>query len=225
MKELVKLISHDLKYEKKFLVNMIIVAIVSIACSIISIGNFSLSIFLMPYLEVMLIVFFIYDIVIFCKNLSKESGNFLFLAPIKGKQYILATYIEYLLRTIILNLIVIGSVFLFNNNALNVKVYIITGIATMFGLLICLIFITCGIVICSSFISINGLNIACCIVFPMIIFSVIGLFQKIFMYIPYIYLNVNGIEVNLCFSILSLAFIVYLILFSAKLIDKKLDIN
>ncbi len=167
---------------------------------------------------------FVWQIVRFQTQISKEKGKLLFTFPIKSHEFMLAKIIEFIIIQGIVVLITNLAALALGNNLMGL--INLSSTAVMYGTVIAYIMIISFMVICSSYIKNTALSIITVIIGGGIIQGIIEWIIKIVTNLfPYIYLRIGSrIEIDLLYSLLSFAWIIFIVYLAIYHLDKKLDI-
>ncbi|MEG0307468.1 MAG: hypothetical protein RR636_05955 [Clostridium sp.] len=225
MKNIINIIMYSFRSLR---LTYIIEAIILIICisSNFFIYKFTLGLDLISTVSIALIINFVSHVIIFSRQLSKESGRLLFLTPIKGIEFILGNFLELLL----VNFFVVASTYILviiNSNVFTsiwVWVYSSVFIELMIGYLI----ITALIAIFSCYIRRTVLCIFAVICSCALINIIYDFLSKVLLYLlPYLYVSIGRlgfIEIDIFSVILDTIALIALQFVAAYMIDKKLDI-
>lgn len=167
---------------------------------------------------------FIWSLVRFQTQISKEKGKLLFTLPIKSHEFIIAKIIEFILIQGIIVFITMLMT-LISGNSLRDLVNL-SSTAVMYGTIIAYIIIISFMVIFSSYIKNTALCILVVIIGGSIIQGIVeGIIKAITNFLPYIYMKIGTfIEIDLLHSLLSLSWIIFIVYLAIYHLDKKLDI-
>ncbi|MFU7516982.1 hypothetical protein [Clostridium sp. HCS.1] len=167
---------------------------------------------------------FIWSLVRFQTQISKEKGKLLFTLPIKSHEFIIAKIIEFILIQGIIVFITMLMT-LISGNSLRDLVNL-SSIAVMYGTIIAYIIIISFMVIFSSYIKNTALYILSVVIGGSIIQGIVeGIIKTITNFLPYIYMKIGTfIEIDLVHSLLSLSWIIFIVYLAIYHLDKKLDI-
>lgn len=167
---------------------------------------------------------FIWSLVRFQTQISKEKGKLLFTLPIKSHEFIMAKIIEFILIQGIIVFITMLMT-LISGNSLRDLVNL-SSTAVMYGTIIAYIIIISFMVIFSSYIKNTALCILVVIIGGSIIQGIVeGIIKAITNFLPYIYMKIGTfIEIDLVHSLLSLSWIIFIVYLAIYHLDKKLDI-
>lgn len=167
---------------------------------------------------------FIWSLVRFQTQISKEKGKLLFTLPIKSHEFIIAKIIEFILIQGIIVFITMLMT-LISGNSLRDLVNL-SSIAVMYGTIIAYIIIISFMVIFSSYIKNTALYILAVVIGGSIIQGIVeGIIKTITNFLPYIYMKIGTfIEIDLVHSLLSLSWIIFIVYLAIYHLDKKLDI-
>ena len=167
---------------------------------------------------------FIWSLVRFQTQISKEKGKLLFTLPIKSHEFIIAKIIEFILIQGIIVFITMLMT-LISGNSLRDLVNL-SSIAVMYGTIIAYIIIISFMVIFSSYIKNTALYILSVVIGGSIIQGIVeGIIKTITNFLPYIYMKIGTfIEIDLVHSLLSLSWIIFIVYLAIYHLDKELDI-
>ncbi|MDU5107710.1 hypothetical protein [Clostridium sp.] len=167
---------------------------------------------------------FIWSLVRFQTQISKEKGKLLFTLPIKSHEFIIAKIIEFILIQGIIVFITMLMT-LISGNSLRDLVNL-SSIAVMYGTIIAYIIIISFMVIFLSYIKNTALYILAVVIGGSIIQGIVeGIIKTITNFLPYIYMKIGTfIEIDLVHSLLSLSWIIFIVYLAIYHLDKKLDI-
>ncbi|MCF0148818.1 MAG: hypothetical protein HUJ77_10540 [Clostridium sp.] len=167
---------------------------------------------------------FVWQIVRFQTQISKEKGKLLFTFPIKSNEFMIAKIIEFIIIQGIIVLIT-NLVSLISGNSLGGLVNL-SSTAVMYGTVIAYIIIISFMVICSSYIYNTALAILTVIIGGSIVQGIVeGIIKIVTNLLPYIYMRIGArIEIDLLYSLLSLAWVIFIVYLAIYHLDKKLDI-
>ncbi|MBU5317477.1 hypothetical protein KQI30_14575 [Clostridium bornimense] len=169
-------------------------------------------------------VAFIFFIIQFCNEISKTQGRLLFMAPFKAWEFLTAKYILHTVVQIIL--VTSTSLIAFIGNVELKSEIIITGQSLLGSFAIMYIFICSLIIIYGSYVSNNGIVTVLVILTSIILPTIVGWgVEKIIDFLPYIYLKIGSVEIDLLVIAAAIMVIVSLMVVSTKLLKSKLDIN
>lgn len=167
---------------------------------------------------------FIVGIIIFSTQISKDHGRLLFLAPIKGMEFIIGNF----LQLVIVNLgVLIISILtlLINTGSINSDI-VLMNVIVAGSLMLAYLIITSLIAIFGSYIN-NTFLVVMAVIFGSMIGDVIYelITSFILSVMPYVYMTIdNIIEIDLISVLFAVLTIVSLQVIAGKHIDKKLDI-
>lgn len=225
MKNILGVMKHTFKTLRiTYIVEAVILVLAFFSSSFFS--RFTLGLDLVPAVAIILTINFIAHLIVFSLQISKEHGNLLFLAPMKGIEFIIGHFLELILvdSFVVLFTCIMGSL-----NAHSVaSMLIVASLGILIGLLSAHLIISGAIVIVGTYIRSTGLC-----VLGVIIACGIGngiydwLNRTIISFLPYFYLSIGRlglIEIDIFSSILDLIALIVLQLVAAHMIDKKLDI-
>lgn len=176
-----------------------------------------------PVISVTLIISLISAIVKFMKSISSEEGRLLFLAPIKGWEFLAAKYIGFLIDgTVLILLSIVGAAI----SGGELSMLSVTAISILCFSLILLILITTLTIIYKSYFNSTGICIILTVITMGILGGAISILQLIcYIALPSLYLIVGEVlEINLFNSFINIVIFSGLIYLSIKCIDEKLDI-
>lgn len=188
-----------------------------IAAQIISVLNVS-------FIAAFLSVTFIWSIIRFKSQISKEKGKLIFTFPIKAYEFMIAKIIEFIIiQGIIVFLANIVSL-ISGNDFMNL--ISTTSTAVMVGTTVAYITIICFITIFSSYIKNTGLCVLAVIfgggIIQVFIESVI---DGIVSFFPYIYIKFGTLfSIDIIYSVINLFWLAFIVWVSIYHLDKKLDI-
>ena len=188
-----------------------------IAAQIISVLN-------MSFIVTFLAATFIWSIIRFKSQISKEKGRLIFTSPIKSHEFMIAKIIEFIIiQGIIVFLANIVSL-ISRNDFMNL--ISTTSIAVMIGTTVGYITIICFITIFLSYIKNTALCVLAVIfgvgIIQVLIESVINVIVSFF---PYIYIKFGTFfSIDIIYSVINLIWLVFLVWLSIYHLDKKLDI-
>lgn len=178
---------------------------------------------ILPTVAVMIVVNFVIAIVKFSMQLSTEEGRLLHLVPMKGWQFIIAKYLEFIIIQLVVVILGIVSCIILRGGATEV---FITGIAEAFGMLVAYMMITAFIIITASYFE----KVWICIIATIagcMLYNFGGFIIEILVFnnIPSVYVVINEyIRISIIDSAAAIVCFVGLIAIAAHHFDKKLDI-
>ena len=176
-----------------------------------------------PVISVILLISLISAIVKFMKSISSEEGRLLFLAPIKGWEFLIGKYVGFIIEGIILVLLtIIGTAI----SGGEIGMLSITSISILWGFLVLLILITTLTIIYKSYFNSTGICILLTVITMAIFGGIISILELIcYIALPSVYLIIGDfLEINLFNTFVYIVIFVGLIYMSINHIDKKLDI-
>lgn len=223
MMNIKNIIKYNFKEQKNlFIIEGSIILIFTILAFILP-RWFALSVIMIPAVSTILTVNFIISIIRFTQGISGDEGRRLFLAPIKGWQYMFAKSLEYIIiQVLVIIMCYIGTIISGNSGSL----VAVVGVSTGLGLTIAYIFIITFIPIVSSYFRKNFTRVFMTIV-AFLIYGILTFVMEVLTYsfLPYVYMQIgNFIEINLIstlFNLVSFGAIIWLAVYH---IDNKLDI-
>lgn len=223
MKNTINIIKYNLREQKNLFIIEGSILLLFTILSLVAPSWFSLSILMVTAVSTILTVNFIIGIIRFAKGISAEEGRVLFLAPIKGWQYLLAKNLENLIiQSAIVLLAYICTIISGDGGSL----VGIVGLSTGFGLTISYIFITSFMPIVSSYFRKTFVRVIITII-AFIIYGIFGLIIEILTYelLPYVYMIIGDfVEINLLSTVFNLIGFGAIIWIAIYHIDNKLDI-
>lgn len=188
-----------------------------VAAQIISVLN-------VGFIATFLSVTFIWSIIRFKTQISKEKGKLIFTFPVKSHEFMITKIIEFIIiQGIIVFLANIVSL-ISRNDFMNL--ISTTSTAVMVGTTVAYITIICFITIFLSYIKNTGLCVLAVIFGGGIIQVFIeSLIDGIVSFFPYIYIKFGTfISIDIMYSIINLIWLAFLVWLSIYHLDKKLDI-
>lgn len=205
----------------------IIALIVIGSLSCINIAGFSLIVVVIPLVGVALLINFIDSIVYFAKSFNKENARWEFLFPIKGVEYLLAKYIEFVIFQFGFTTIVVLIIFASNGLVLEVENVALICYAIAFAMTSGYIVVTSVISIVSSYAHKVALRLIISIIGIILFSAIADFFENIVNWIfPYLYVNINGtITIGIFETIISIALTIGLVIVAVKHIDSSLEIK
>lgn len=166
---------------------------------------------------------FVAHIILFAKQLSKDNGNLLFLAPIKGIEFIVGNLFE----MAIINLVVVAIMSIINYKGLNFGI-LVTNISISIEFISIYLVITALIGIIAPYIRNKFLSVITIIILSSVGSGIYNSFIWIVSKVtPYVYMTIgknNTIEIDLIEVAIGIVAIIFLQILAARSIDKKLDI-
>ncbi len=225
MKNIIGVMKHTFKTLRiTYIIETVILALSFFSSNFLS--RYTLGLDLVPTVAIILTINFIAHLIVFSLQLSKDHGNLLFLAPIKGIEFILGHFLELLLidSFAILFAAVVGSI----NAHSFASMLIFSSLGILIGMLSAHLIITGAIAIVGSYIRSTGLCVLGVILACGIGNGIYDWFNKaIISFLPYFYMNIGRlglIEIDIFSALLDLIVLIGLQLVAAHMIDKKLDI-
>lgn len=167
---------------------------------------------------------FIVGIIIFSTQISKDHGRLLFLAPIKGMEFIIGNFLQLVLVNLGVLIISILTL-LINTGSINSDI-VLMNVIVAGSLMLAYLIITSLIAIFGSYIN-NTFLVVMAVIFGSMIGNVIYelITSFILSVMPYVYMTIdNIIEIDLISVLFAVLTIVSLQVIAGKHIDKKLDI-
>lgn len=165
-----------------------------------------------------------------CNEIGKEEGRLLFLAPIRGIEYVMAQYLKFTVNTMGGVLVIIIICLLNGLDKEQLKVYAVVG-TLIYILTFCLFaIITSMVLIVRSYVKTTSLCVVAivigCSVYQAIIEILRYSFEKIGLTV-YMYIENSGqtIEIELISLVIRIALIICLVVVGIKHFDKKLEIS
>lgn len=217
------IIKYNLKEQKNlFIIEGSVILIFTIVAFVLP-RWFSLSVMMIPAVSTILTVNFIIGIIRFTQGISGDEGRRLFLAPIKGWQYMLAKCLEYIVIQVLVIIICYIATIISGNSG---SLVAIVGLSTGFGLTIAYIFIIAFIPIVSSYFRNNFVRVLM-IIAAFVIYGVFSFIIEILTYntLPYVFMEIgNFMEINLISTLFNFASFGAIIWSAIYHIDNKLDI-
>lgn len=223
MKNIKNILWFSLRSYKTFY-GILLSILVALSVLDIFILNCSIGADLISFMSIITIVAFIFLIIQFCNEISKEQGRLLFMTPIKAWEFLSAKYI---LHTGVQIIIVAStSLVAFIGNVTLKNEIFITGLSLLGSFTIIYIIICSFIIIYGSFISNVGIIITLVTITSIILPALVGSIVEILLYfLPYFYLRIGIFEIDILFTIIMIALFGSMIYISNRLLDTKLDIN
>lgn len=222
MDSTINIIKYNLKEQKNIFIIESTILLVFTILSFIVPNWVTVSVFMIPSISTMLAVNFIIGIIRYSRCISSEEGRILFLAPIKGWEYMLAKNLEFIvIQLSVIVLACLGTAL----SGTSVTLVGIVGISTGFGLTIAFILITAFIPIVSSYVHLTLLKVVMTII-ALIVYSIWTIIIEVLAYLmPYIYMEIgNFTRINLISALINLISFSVIIWISIYHIDNKLDI-
>lgn len=218
-------IYHTSKSKIFYIIGLVILCFTSIGSfTRIPIVSEILSLMNTAFVGTFLAINFIWSIVRFQMQISKEKGKLLFTLPIKSHEFIIAKIIEFIIIqggvVLIANVLSLTS----RNNFRDFAK--IASMGAMYGTIVAYIIIISFIVIFSSYINNTGLCILAVILGGGIIHSVVeGIIRRVTNFLPYIYMTIGTFtEIDIIYSVLNLIWIVFIVWLGIYHLDRELDI-
>lgn len=167
---------------------------------------------------------FVWQIVRFQTQISKEKGKLLFTFPIKSNEFMLAKIIEFIIIQGIIVLITNLAALASGNGLMGL--INLSSTAVMYGTIIGFIIIISFMVICSSYIYNTALSVIAVLIGGGIVQGIVQwIIKSVTNLLPYIYIRIgNSIEIDLLYSLLSFAWIIFIVYIAIYHLDRKLDI-
>lgn len=222
MKSAVNIIKYNLREQRNlFIIEGSILVILTILSLVIP-SWVSVPVFIIPTISTMLAVNFIISIIKFAQGISSDEGRVLFLAPIKGWQYLFAKNLEFIItQASVILLGYIGTLVSSEGSSL----VAIVGLSTGFGLTIAYVLITAFIPIVASYFRKTFVRVVMTII-AFVVYSIFGFIIEIVSYfLPYVYMSIGDFtEINLVGILLNLISFGIVIWLAIYHIDNKLDI-
>lgn len=227
MRNIVNIIKFNLKAQKTlFIIEVSIILFLTLMglktwFFDIGIGKGVTSI--LPAVSVMIVVNFIIAIVKFSLQISNDEGRIIQLVPVKGWEFLIAKYIEFVIIQIGLVILGILACFILRGGS---TIVFISSVSETFGLLIAYMMITAFIIISASYFEKTGVCVLTTILGCLIYNLALFILQVIItIFIPSIDLVINDfIRVGVIDTILSVGCFGGLMALSVYHFDKKLDI-
>lgn len=176
-----------------------------------------------PIICVILLVNLISSIVKFMKCISTEEGRLLFMAPIKGWEFLCAKYMEFFIEGLLLIIITaIGTLI----SGGKITLLMMSSLSIIKGFLIFFILVTTLEIVFKSYFSNNGVCIILTTVSMALFGGMLSILQLIhYIALPSIYIIIGEtIELNLFnvfVEIIAFGILIYMAVYH---VDKKLDI-
>ena len=188
-----------------------------IAAQIISVLNVS-------FIVTFMVITFIWSIIRFKSQISKEKGRLIFTFPIKSHEFMIAKIIEFIIIQVIIVFLANIVSLISRNDFMNLISK--TSMAVMLGTTVAYITIICFITIFLSYIKNTGLCVLAVIfgggIIQTIIESVIDGIVSVF---PYIYIKFGNLPaIDIIYSVINLTWLAFLVWLTIYHLDKKLDI-
>lgn len=211
--------------KERYIVQVVFLGLVAILN--VFIGKYTMGLEFIPVLAIGFTINLIGTLSIFNKQLSKEYGRLMFLAPINGLEFVLGNILQMFLANLSIGVMCILWASIFAGFVPQMLTSMV--ISMVFGFLSIYLVLSSGFVIASRYINNSGLK-----VFLVLIFSMLGtaVFYRILFIIlkafPYIYISLSGwINCNidifkLLFTLLALISLQFV---AINFIDNKLDIS
>lgn len=216
---------HTSKSKIFYIIGLVILCFSSIGSSTrVPIIGEILSLLNIAFIMTFLAINFIWSIVRFQTQISKEKGKLLFTLPIKSYEFIIAKIAEFtIIQGGVVFVAYIISLILGNNLTDLVN---ISSIGVMYGTIIAYIIIISFIVIFSSYINNTGLCILAVIFGGGIIQSMVeGVIITVTKFLPYIYMSIGTFtEIDIIYSVLNLIWIIFIVWLGIYHLDRELDI-
>ncbi|NLK96241.1 MAG: hypothetical protein GX275_13820 [Clostridiales bacterium] len=226
MKNIIKLLKYDNTIYGENIISITISLFFIITICFFSIGDFKLNVFIVPLISVILIVNAIKHIVNFVRQMSKEDGRFLFLAPIKGKDFFASKYINFIFYQVAYTIIILLLRYIAGASESEMSLNTIVALSIVIGMFVLFIAITTIVTIISSIFDKVWINVTLSIVFVNIAISLISVISiGIAKLLPYVYIMINNTKYDLIYILLSMVQYIILIAISIKFFDKKLEIK
>ncbi|CDM70416.1 putative membrane protein [Clostridium bornimense] len=179
---------------------------------------------LITFMSIITTVVFIFLIIEFCNEISKGQGRLLFITPIKAWEFLSAKYILHMVVQIII-VATISFIAFIGNVKLESEIFI-TGLSLLGSFTVMYIIICSFIIVYGSYISNDGIVVVLVVITSIILPSAAAwIIDKVLIFLPYIYLKIGSVEIDILFSIAAITLITALMVISTKLLKLKLDIN
>lgn len=220
-------IINIIKYTLKELKNLYFVEVIILLISLF-IGHF-ISIFTVgfeaiPIVSIILTINLVNHMIEFSKQISRSKGGLLFLAPIKGYEFVISKILEFIIsQGALVGLYSLG-IAIFNSSFSEGSVLILVKI--LFGMISSYTFIILLILIYSTFLN-KTKQVVICVIGTLVVGQWLAdsIFEKLFNLIPYIYLRISTvIELNLFKIFIELCVVVALIFYGSLRLDRNKDI-
>lgn len=211
MRNIINLIKYNLTYDKGNY----------IAIGVLLIGLFLFS--WVPAINIVITLIFLpiylFDsISTFISQISRESGRLMFMVSIKGWEFMVAKYLEFIIVSLL-------GVILFNSLSFKGE-FLLSGIFFVVVFSCLYISITSVIIIASSYLKKRWMGVALGILGAIVLETIFsGLYTIVRLFTPLIYVSVGGIKIDLIIVGLGIMFYISLIILAIKHFDNKLEIN
>lgn len=172
-------------------------------------------------------VYFILSLLKMCVQLSKERGRMLFMAPIKGWEYLSAKIIEFAIIQVIAGSIIVLVSILGGVTDEFLTVILIPIYGVVYGTIVGYIVVASFIILFASYIK----SLPLCILatfFGVTIISVLAqiIIRMVSGLFPYVYIAINDIiYIDVISTVLGLGAMVLLFIIASKEFDDSLEIN
>lgn len=230
MNEHLKNIRNLMKYIFRYHKTLYIISAVVILLSMVLdgfIGKFTRGVELIPVITLLLTVNIITHLIMFSREVSKEYGKLLFMAPINGIDFILGNLFEFIgsqliitILPVIWNWIAAGKI---------TKPLFSIALPSFFGFLTFYLMVTAIMAIINCYVKESGLRALCVIGSLIIVNMIYSLISKLILSIlPYIYISISGIyntEIDLFSCLISITALIALQFCAAYHINNKLEIS
>lgn len=223
MRNIISIIKYDFKSQKTQIIIQMGILIFLVLQSFWGNSWFPAEFKFIPIVSIFLLINLIVSIVKYIRGITTDEGRLLFMAPIKGWEYVLSKYIEYIVASVIIALIALIGVILGDGSS---QLYIISSVGMIFGFTGILILITSFATIYNSHFNKKSVSVILTIVSLVLYGLVVSILQIAGLFVfPRVYMIVgNFFEINIFESIIEILSICILVYLNIYHIDKKLDI-
>lgn len=177
-------------------------------------------IFIVPTVLCIMSINFVISIINFSKQLSKDRGRLLFITPVKGGEFMVAKYLEFIVTNLPFFIVAIIPIMKIATNRIDVSTSMI--ICFFGGILMTYMIITSLIVIARSYVNKTILVVILVITGLMVLG---GLKDAIEYMLPDAYSSINEVNFGLVKPILDIIIMIILSIFASENLNSKLDIN
>ncbi|MGG7177828.1 hypothetical protein ACQPU1_09555 [Clostridium paraputrificum] len=227
MKNIINILKYNGYNSKGFVKSLLGICILFIVMKLIKIPIIYSTGIEIAVASTILGINFIISIVRTSLQLSKEEGRLLFLAPIKGREYIIAKYLEFIINQVVTGGVVVLATQFLGAPANILSISIMSISAIIVGTTTLYVIITSFIVITASYTSSTPICIIGTIIATITFISIGDIITfMINKFVPYVYLIINDtIEIGIVSLAVSLLGILILIIVSIKHFDNKFEIS
>lgn len=173
--------------------------------------------FIIPTAVCIMSINFVIAIINFSKQISKDRGRLIFMTPVKGGEFMVAKYLEFIVTNLPFFIVAIIPIISIEINPISIDI-----IVPFFGMLMTYIIITSLIVIARSHVNKTILVVILVIIGLMLVG---GLTDSIKYMLPNAYISINEVNFELIKPISNIIIMIILSIFASKNLNSKLDIN